>query len=112
VAAALAALLLLFARDPAAGGFPSCVFLSLTGWECPGCGSLRATHQLLHGRLLQSLALNPFVLVSSPILAGFLLSELAVVMGRGIRPGYLPPGPLVRLLPVALGLFWVLRNLR
>src|SRR5580693_9291812 len=36
--------------DPATSGiFPPCPFRYLTGWYCPGCGSLRAIHQLLHG---------------------------------------------------------------
>ena len=38
--------------DPATSGmFPPCPVHYLTGWYCPGCGSLRAIHQLLHGNL-------------------------------------------------------------
>ena len=28
--------------------FPRCPFLLLTGLQCPGCGTQRALHQLLH----------------------------------------------------------------
>ena len=28
--------------------FPRCIFNSLTGYYCPGCGSQRAIHSLLH----------------------------------------------------------------
>jgi hypothetical protein len=28
--------------------FPQCIFYSLTGYHCPGCGSQRAIHNLLH----------------------------------------------------------------
>jgi hypothetical protein len=28
--------------------FPRCIFYSLTGYYCPGCGSQRAIHSLLH----------------------------------------------------------------
>src|SRR6056297_1458833 len=28
--------------------FPRCIFHSLTGYYCPGCGSQRAIHNLLH----------------------------------------------------------------
>jgi hypothetical protein len=28
--------------------FPRCIFHSITGYYCPGCGSQRAIHQLLH----------------------------------------------------------------
>jgi len=30
------------------GIYPECVFHSLTGYYCPGCGSQRALHSLLH----------------------------------------------------------------
>ena len=26
--------------------FPSCPFYTATGWQCPGCGSQRAIHEL------------------------------------------------------------------
>ena len=29
--------------------FPVCPFKALTGWNCPGCGGLRMTHDVLHG---------------------------------------------------------------
>jgi len=31
--------------------FPACPFKLLTGWNCPACGGLRMTHDLLHGDL-------------------------------------------------------------
>ncbi|PYV86056.1 MAG: hypothetical protein DMG90_22080 [Acidobacteria bacterium] len=42
-------LTILRTSNPASSGiFPPCPFLWLTGFYCPGCGSLRALHQLLH----------------------------------------------------------------
>ena len=40
-------------RDPHRPGFafPACPFKLLTGWNCPACGGLRMTHDLLHGDL-------------------------------------------------------------
>ena len=38
--------------------FPSCIFNSTTGLHCPGCGSQRAIHDLLHGRVLEALGHN------------------------------------------------------
>ena len=38
--------------------FPRCVFLNLTGLKCPGCGSQRAFHALLHGDVVAALRLN------------------------------------------------------
>jgi hypothetical protein len=41
---------------------PRCPFYLLTGWYCPGCGSLRAAHYLLHGHILTSFRYNPLFL--------------------------------------------------
>ncbi|WP_239018698.1 DUF2752 domain-containing protein [Sphingobacterium corticibacterium] len=39
-----------YTYDPAAHGwFPRCPFKTLTGLDCPGCGSQRAVHAILHG---------------------------------------------------------------
>lgn len=62
VAAAAAGLLAVaYAFNPDGGAFPypRCLFRQLTGWQCPGCGSARALHALLHGRPLQAFAFNP-----------------------------------------------------
>lgn len=42
---------------------PECPSQSIAGVYCPGCGSLRATHHLLNGRISDSLAQNPLMLV-------------------------------------------------
>lgn len=65
-------LVVLYFFDPAkAAAFPPCPFNLLTGYHCPGCGSLRGLHSLLHGRLVDALSLNPLMVVSIPIL-GFM----------------------------------------
>jgi hypothetical protein len=53
--------------------YPLCPFKLLTGWDCPFCGGLRMTHDLLHGDLLASINDNIFALVGIPLLAGWLL---------------------------------------
>jgi|SRR5688572_7456445 len=59
--AAAAALLYIF--DPASTPFyPACPLRALTGLLCPLCGGLRAAHALLHGQVLDAVALNPFLL--------------------------------------------------
>ena len=41
--------ILFYLLDPAEHElFPKCVFHSLTGYHCPGCGSQRAIHSLVH----------------------------------------------------------------
>lgn len=54
-------------NDPASSGlFPPCVFLKLTGFECPGCGSTRCLHQLLNGNLGEAVNLNLLSVVALP----------------------------------------------
>ncbi len=76
-----------FAVDPAVSRFvPKCLFHELTGWQCPGCGSQRMLHALLHGDiaaawhhnavpfLMQLLLLRELLLL--PLLAPLLWLEL------------------------------------
>lgn len=74
--AALAAVVLaagcavLHAYEPGEHPFyPACLFHSLTGLHCPGCGATRCLHRLLNGDLLGALRMNALLLVLLPILA-------------------------------------------
>lgn len=49
--------------------FPACPFKLLTGWNCPACGGLRMTHDLLHGELSAAVVDNVFLLIGLPLLA-------------------------------------------
>lgn len=53
--------------------FPICPFRLLTGWNCPGCGALRMTHDVLHGDLTAAINDNALLLVGIPLLAGWVL---------------------------------------
>ncbi len=46
--------------------YPRCLFFETTGLWCPGCGGLRASHQLLHGNLRAAFRLNPLVVFVLP----------------------------------------------
>lgn len=64
---ATAGLLVVALNDPASSGFfPPCIFLKLTGFECPGCGSTRCLHQLLHGNVKEALDLNLLAVIALP----------------------------------------------
>jgi hypothetical protein len=52
---------------------PPCTFYYMTGLYCPGCGTTRAVHQLLHGHLAAAMALNPLMLASLPVMAVLLV---------------------------------------
>jgi hypothetical protein len=62
------ALLILLAFNPSAHQmFPPCPLHWFTGLYCPGCGSLRAVHSLLHGDVASALSMNSLMVVSIPI---------------------------------------------
>lgn len=46
------------------GNYPTCPSLLLTGTLCPGCGTLRATHALSEGNVVEALQRNPFAVVA------------------------------------------------
>ena len=60
----------LFFFNPATTSFyPPCLFRTFLGTQCPGCGSLRAAHQLLHGNFAAAWALNPTLMIVGPLAA-------------------------------------------
>lgn len=98
----LAAAVIYFIFDPATSGFfPPCPFKKLTGLECPGCGSQRAFHALLHLRPDEAFRFNPLALVAMP----FVVYDQ--ITGKG--PLRHPQAPWVILGIVIL--WWILRNI-
>jgi hypothetical protein len=53
--------------------FPVCPFRLLTGWNCPLCGTIRMTHDVLHGDMVAAITDNVFLLAGIPMLAGWIL---------------------------------------
>ncbi len=113
-AGALAIVSCLAVRDPSAPGFyPTCVFKALTGWDCPGCGSLRALHDLTHGDLRDGLDHNVLLVLAVPFLIWSWFSWAKRSWGnpgqaRGGKPA--PAGVIYALLGVVVA-FWILRNI-
>lgn len=84
--------------------FPGCPFKLLTGWNCPACGGLRMTHDLLHGDLAAAVVDNIFLLVGLPALLAWVL-----LRRRAGRPVFTTPAIAVI---VVLAVTWtVARNL-
>ena len=92
--------------DPHRPGFvfPVCPFKALTGWNCPACGGLRMTHDILHGDLGAAVVDNVFLLVGLPMLLAWLL-----LRWRSGKP--LMNTPAVVVIVVAAITWTVLRNL-
>jgi len=74
--------------------FPPCPFHWATGWKCPGCGSLRASHALLHGNLGAAWRLNPLALLFLPLLLWYVVDWLVGVFA-GRRLPRIMPSPVV-----------------
>lgn len=54
--------------------FPKCMFKTLSGYDCPGCGSQRAVHNLLNGNFTEAIRNNLLFVVSLPyVLLGAIL---------------------------------------
>ena len=109
---AFAVLLLLRGFDPASAGvFPPCPVRYLTGWYCPGCGSLRALHQLLHGNFAAAWALNPLMILLLPFVSYGLCSHaLRAMQIRILSPIFLP-ARWIHVLGVIIVLYGIARNL-
>ena len=103
---------LLWWFDPADADLSLCAFHAVTGLNCPGCGATRATHELLHGRLLMALHHNALWVLSLPIAVYLALSELRITIGGCPLPGDLPRrGWFWGLAAVVAMAFFVVRNL-
>lgn len=57
----LAGLILYLYNPLTAGFYPRCPSKLLTGYDCPGCGSLRAIHSIMHGDMSAAWHYNPAV---------------------------------------------------
>ena len=103
--------LVYYALDPSSSTlFPRCSFLSLTGYKCPGCGSQRAVHALLHGDLAAAFRYNALLLIAIPWIALCLFAESRRT--RNPRLYARLNAPLLIWLFLAMVLiWWLLRNI-
>jgi hypothetical protein len=112
LAATVAAVAVVATLDPEQPGhYPTCPFRSVTGWWCPGCGSLRALHALTHGDVATAVDRNVLTVLAVPALivawAAWLRRSLT---GRPRGSRAVPVAAIWALLGVVVA-FWVLRNL-
>jgi hypothetical protein len=94
-------LVLLYLINPAESKIvPPCVFNDLTGFYCPGCGTLRATHALLHGDIGEAVTKNPLLFVIFPVLGILAFNK------KWLYHSYTAWSTLIVII-----LFWALRNI-
>jgi hypothetical protein len=93
------------------GHYPTCPFLALTGYYCPGCGTLRMVHALTHGHVAEAFGRNALAFLTLPVLAYLWVRwALAAWRGRPLQAKILQPWPIIALAVVSI-VFWVVRNL-
>ncbi|MGO1279363.1 MAG: DUF2752 domain-containing protein [Cellulosimicrobium funkei] len=90
------------------GHYVTCPLLALTGLACPGCGGLRATHDLVHLDLAAAWSMNPLWVVVAPLLV--VLWGLWLVRAWRGRPAPRVPAGVAWTSLAVLVLFGVLRN--
>ena len=92
------------------GFFPACPFRLLTGFACPGCGSTRGLHALLHGDLITAFKFNPFIILALPFFLYVLLRHTnAVMRDRPINRNRLD-AKYIWMLLIGIVCFWIFRN--
>jgi hypothetical protein len=98
--------------NPVTSGFyPPCLFHSLTGIYCPGCGATRALYQMVHGHLAAAFAMNPLFVILLPVLIYLFVSyALLGIRGRGLPKFFANPTFLKLLFWIAIA-FGIVRNL-
>src|SRR2546430_3636495 len=101
----------LYLFEPGKSGFfPACPFRTLTGFNCPGCGSTRGLHRLLHGDVVAAFEFNPLLMISLPFLLYALMRYTsAALRGQPLNWNRLNARYISTLIAVIIS-FWIFRN--
>ena len=109
--AAVAVVLIYGLVDPGTTSWmPRCSLKAITGYDCPGCGSQRALHALLHGDIASAWHYNAFLFFLLP--AGvfyFVIEQWARRDSRLYRSVTSPV--FIFILIFATITWWIARNL-
>ncbi len=106
IVAIIAGGIVLYAFPPESHSFyPRCLFRSATGLQCPGCGSTRAMHHLLHGRVGDAFRLNPMLFAMMAVALCAVPSA-----ARGTTPRFLYQPWFAWTAFAVLVAYWIIRN--
>jgi hypothetical protein len=92
------------------GHYPTCPFYALTGYYCPGCGTLRAIHALAHGHPGQAFGFNALSMSMLPLL-GYFWAAWLIRSVRGQPRRKVAHPAWIWGLAALIAVFWVVRNL-
>jgi hypothetical protein len=102
-----------FLFDPSNNSFfPKCPLLKYTGLKCPGCGSQRAIHYLLHFNIKEALSHNLMMVISIPYILGgyyFELKKKWTPKERKIRNFFYSINAII-IVFVLVVVYWIARN--
>jgi hypothetical protein len=98
--------------NPDTDGIP-CLFTSVTGYACPGCGLQHAVHHFAHGRIADALAANLLAPLLIPLVIWAVASTLLPLFagGRYRLRAFNPHPALVLVLSLVVLAYGILRNL-
>lgn len=105
-------LLFFFYPVNSSGFYPKCIFHSITGFDCPGCGSQRAASALIHGHFLDAVNYNLLFILFIPLL---LYSAYVFIWNtfskRKIKQQLVYSPLFIKSVLLIVIAFWVLRNI-
>ena len=88
-----------------------CPFKFTTGFDCPGCGSQRALHALLHGEFRQAFSYNPLFIIAIPyVFIGILFEWFGLKYSFPKIRKALFGKTAIYIIAVVMILFFVVRN--
>ncbi len=90
---------------------PKCYFHSFTGLHCPGCGSQRALHEILHGNIWTGFKHNFLILLAILIIGYKFYIYYVNTIKKQAKKNLLQHNAAPWLILVIVLGFWVLRNL-
>ncbi|MGN0558194.1 MAG: DUF2752 domain-containing protein [Acutalibacteraceae bacterium] len=88
-----------------------CVFHTVTGLNCPGCGISRMCLSLLHGDVLSAIRYNLAVFVLSPLFLVLIVSQSVYYVKYGTKRLRIWQNIILYVCIVVLVFFGILRNI-
>lgn len=89
---------------------PRCIWKVATGTDCPGCGSQRMAHALMHGDLRAAWQANAYAFCMLPIIGGLVWLEFFRERHPRLYRQVHSPGAIWGL-GISVLAWWVVRNL-
>ena len=92
--------------------FPKCPFLLLTGLKCPGCGSQRAIHAMLHFDFYAAFRHNAMLLFFLPYIILLLWAKITrFISPNSSFPAKIQTTQIIWSFFALIVLFWITRNI-